>query len=234
MKSCIFIKTWINDLPWLKYCLRSIATYYSAPEIILVADRDCKPTLDSWNTQATTIHYVPNHRNGYIQQQAIKLQAHKYTDAELILYVDSDTIFIKPTTINDFLVNGLIRLLCEPYSKLPPNVPWRAITEQTLGFDVPLEYMRCFPILHHRETLECIERDYPTLQDTLYRMKSRAFSEFNVMGAYAASYSDKYLLHNLDTLPPPENCAKQFWSWGGLTEEIEQEIKDYLCTSGKA
>ena len=229
---CVFIKTWLNDLPWLRYCLESINKFYNPAPVILIADQNCKETLDSWNLpESITTHYIPNPINGYIAQQRYKLQAHHYTEADYILYIDSDTVFTRPTTINDFVVNGRIQLIIESYERLGTTVPWKAITEKYMGVPVAFEFMRRFPIVHHRQTLLDIETAFPDLQEQLKQLKNRAFSEFNLMGALAYEIvSPHYNFNIYPHTPLPEKCAEQFWSWGGLKPSIEKEIQ---CILGK-
>lgn len=228
MHNSVFIKTWINDLPWLRYCLQSIHKFYSGQdEILIIADEDCQPTLSTWGLSERVV-YVRKPRNGYIQQQALKLTAHNYTDAEYILFIDSDAIFTRPCSINEFLEGDRVKLICEHYDRLP-GIPWKALTEKHVGFSVEYEYMRQLPIVHHRSLLQQIEDEYPGLQYFLHNMKSRRFSEFNFMGAVAHYYSHpKYQFNVYPDIPLPEKRIEQFWSWGGLTPTIENQIKSYL------
>ena len=78
-------------------------------------------------------------------------------------------------------------------------------------------------MVHHRTLLEYIEENYPTLQQTLFSMKSRSFSEFNFMGAVADHIKHpNYAFVHPNDLPI---YAKQFWSWGGLSPAIRTELE---------
>lgn len=222
MHECVFIKTWINDLCWLRYCLASIEKYYTTKEVVLVLDEDCTAPTSSLPIK---IHYVPKHENGYIKQQEIKLNAHRYTRADYILFVDSDVIFTQPCSIHNFLNNDIIKLYYEPYSDLP-TIPWKEITERHFKQIVEFEYMRRFPIVHHRAVLKGIQSRYPKLNSTLNSMTTREFSEFNFMGAFAHTYMPEFYQFMLPDSTPL--VAKQYWSWGGLLPHIEKEIKENL------
>jgi hypothetical protein len=230
----IFIKSWKNDLCWLPYCLRSIQVFFpSCQEIHLVLDEECRRDVDRWGLTKETVHYVPNHPNGYLQQQAVKLHAHHYTGQQFILFTDSDCIFTRPVDRESLFSAGKPILLKTRYSSLGDLVPWQRPTECAVGFPVEFEYMRRMPILLDRETLVLAEQRFPNLANQLLEAPSKhVFSEFNFLGAIADQFQKSHYAW-ADTEQSPEPCAfaKQFWSWGGLATDIRKEIERLLAPS---
>ena len=228
MTHSIFIKTWKNDLPWLRYCLESIDRFGSGfDEIVVVADESCRGLMDSVNTESVKIHYAKDWQNGKIQQQAVKLRADTFVTSSHILYVDSDVIFFESFTPETFMKDGKPILMKTLYSTLGDAVPWRSPTERTLGWSVDWEYMRRLPSLYRTETLTAIANMFPKLQSELKAMgKRNDFSEFNVIGAFAAKmHPEKYFICDTEVWEPHQ-VAQQFWSWGGITPEVLSKIED--------
>lgn len=229
MRTCIFIKTWKKDLPWLRYCLRSIEKYVTGhDEVVIVADDDCRE-LETWTTCDPRVIYVPIHHNGYVFQQIIKLRAAEYTTCDLLLYVDSDCVFNKPTTPESFLVERKPLLLKTRYDLVGEAICWKAITEGVVGWPLHYEYMRRLPFVFWRSTVDSFREWKPELISYLYRKTDRVFSEFNALGAYADRFEQhRYSIRDTaDYLP--ESRLLQFWSWGGLTPEIRQQIEEVLA-----
>jgi len=234
MKTSIFIKTWHGGLNWLRYCLQSIRKYASeVEEVIVVSDESCFSEVRSIASEERVIS-VPNWKNGYIQQQWVKLCADSMTDSEQILFVDSDCIFYTPFTPEAFMQDGKPILLKTRYSELGDssvaNVAqkWRGITESIVKWPVEWEYMRRCPLMFLSSTIRSARKRFPRLLDHLMRLTDSGFSEFNFLGAFVEHVEpEKYCAINTIKFLPP--CpAKQFWSWGGITPEIQSEIEGYL------
>jgi hypothetical protein len=218
MTTAIFIKTYIKDLEWLKHCLDSISRFASGfSEVILVADEDCRGLIPK-NTCVTKVVFVKSWQNGYIQQQYEKLRAHELTEADTILFVDSDCVFFRPFCPDDFIVDGKPVLLKTRYESVGDGIVWKRLTESTLRFAVDFEYMRRMPLIYRRDTLIALRNAYPEMRSILFRMPGRDFSEFNVLGAFIERYeSTQYHILNTETDCLPPLFCRQFWSWGGIT-----------------
>ena len=105
---------------------------------------------------------------------------------------------------------------------------WRGITESIVKWPVEWEYMRRCPLMFLSSTIRSARKRFPRLQDHLMRLTDSGFSEFNFLGAFVEHVEpEKYCAINTIKFLPP--CpAKQFWSWGGITPEIQSEIEGYL------
>lgn len=227
MSTGIFIKTYLNDLPWLNYCMQSIQKYaIGIDEIVIAADENCRKHMDDYSEIARVI-FVPGWDNGYIQQQYVKLHADNMMKTDHILFVDSDCVFHDYFSENSFMLGRKPVLLKTRYSSLQGSggEAWKPITEKAIGWEVEWEYMRRMPMIFHRDSLTAFRNaTYPLIPD-LRRMTDRSFSEFNALGAFIERYeADRYQVVDTEKWLP-EAVAKQFWSWSGITDDIRTEIE---------
>lgn len=231
MSYSIFIKTWKDDVKWLPYTLQSIDKYgKDYDEVVIVTDRSCaeevKALPEVLNLYRVVV--VEDWGNGYIQQQWIKLSADAFIQSDYVLFVDSDCIFHTTFSEQSFMRNGKPILLKTRYGNLGGAEAWKGITEEFVGFPVHYEYMRRLPWMYRTSSLTNFKKKYPNTHHHLYYMADRSFSEFNALGAYIDKYEiDKYFITDTEVWLP-ESVAKQYWSWGGITPEIEAEINSFL------
>lgn len=230
----IFVKSYSKDYPFLLYLLRSIQKNVTGyRDVVIVVPEQDKPIIESFNLTKERVHYVKEHGNPYIFQQRVKLNADCYTEADTICFVDSDCFFFRPYNLQEELFrDGKPILMITPYSDLPPNVPWKPITERTVGFEVQHETMRRLPLTYRAEHLDRFRRHIAhihgkSLND--YIDSVTEFSEFNAIGSYILKYHPNEV-SILDTSkdPIPEQWVYQAWSWGGLLPEIVSKYERLL------
>ena len=238
----IFIRTYPGDYQWLDCCLQSIAKFCTGFRKLWVVTPQCNPqpegSLLLANGSLLPVQWKEMNDespDGYLAQQITKLYADVITDyqPDHILHVDSDVIFTRPTTPGDFLNGNKVSWYYTPYSAI--QTPWQPITEKFMGCAIPYEFMRRLPIMVPRWL-------YPKLREFAFsqhgmpiaeyiRMQpQRAFSEFNALGAYAYfKHRDQFnWQHTQEEGSMPAPLARQFHSWGGLTDEIRKEIEGIL------
>lgn len=227
MSTAIFVRSYNRDFLWLDYCARSIERYCKGfDEVVLVVPSGHQKRLNP-DTAArfTSIHGTQDHGNGYLGQQITKLNAHLYTKCDQILFVDSDCIFTKETTPESYMRDGKPLLLRTAYAEFAAGEPvhqWRKATQHFIGGDVSHEWMRRIPLMHRRDVFEDISKDYPAIEAQVY--KHGKFSEFNFVGEYVSrNCPERYTI--ADTGEPIENVAVQHWSWGGMSEGIQQKLE---------
>lgn len=235
-KTDIFIKTYGGDFEWLKYCLRSIQKYCTGfNKIILVCDEGDRPGLEEFGLTREEVFYVPLEFNGYLFQQWVKLNAHTYSDADYIMFVDSDCVFTRPTSPSDFIKSGKPVILKTPYEVVPEIKFWKDLTELTLKEEVEFEYMRRLPLIYRRDTIEnCLNHVNPFheqgLKTFISRQPNHEFSEFNLLGAYAEKYEgDKYKFLDTTKIELPETHVLQNWSWSGMSQRKKVELERLLA-----
>ncbi len=210
----IFIKSYHKDFKLLYYSLTSIKKNVTGYNniIILIPELE-KELFDTRDLpERTFVIYVKEYGNKYLLQQWFKISGHKYSNAEYILFSDSDVIFDHPINLNDFIIDGKPEILYTDYNQLPDAKCWKEVTSAFINEDQKWEFMRRNCIIYHRSTLEAIEKFQPNLEYII--MTSVRFSEFNAIGAYAFKYEkDKYNFVNTDEWQyvPPKGI--QLWSW---------------------
>lgn len=224
----VFIRTYSKDLEWLKYCLRSITKYVSGHRNVIISiPQSEKYLIDSWGlTRETVTGWNPVANNGYIDQQIDKLMAYKRTDADYILFVDSDVCFFRPIDVcSEYFRHGKPILMKTRYGLVGDAICWQKCTSDILGFNVDYEYMRRIPWLYSTSTLARLDEKVNCYQlAPLERL-----SEFNLIGAFIDKYEpDLYQIIDTekDTIPPA--CAKQLWSWSGCNDEDKKQMEEYL------
>lgn len=227
--TTIFIKTYLDDLKWLQYCLASIAKYAPSFEVVIVADENCRKTLQGWGLTREKVFYEKPQYQGYLYQQEVKLRAFEYVDTEYILYVDSDCIFTQDANEQSFLDEGYPILLKTPYEDIPEVMFWKDATEDAIGFEVNFEYMRRNGLCYRTETIKHLWDDYSIrFMPKLKMAKDRRFSEFNLIGAYIEAYESGFykIINTRDEIP--NHPIKQFWSYSGLNKKDLEEINKYI------
>lgn len=231
----IFIRTYKNDLPWLRYCLMSIQKYVTGyGKIVIGIPENQIHLLKPFNLTQETIISCPVYADDYLGQQIDKLNADVYCDSEYILFVDSDCVFTKPFNCNDLLNEGNPVMYKTNYSKVGEGICWKPITEKALNKKgIQFEYMRRLPLMYRSETIADL-REYMGLihavpmEQYVTSQPLRAFSEFNALGAFADAFcNDQYEFKNTDD-GVDENCLIQHWSWGGITPQIRKKIEEIL------
>jgi uncharacterized phage-like protein YoqJ len=203
----IFIRSYQKEFPLLQHCLYSILKFVSGFRKIIVCVREKEyerliqllqdKQFYLENLEKIQIVKALNYPDNldYCGQQISKLNADIFTDAEYILYVDSDCVFYDSFDIQNIMFdeNKKIILLIEKWEKLPDNFHvWKRFLEK-VGLPTPFEFMRRFPFLYPSSILPKV-RDYivkrynKNFQNsclTIYDNRTDNFSEFNLLGAYA-------------------------------------------------
>ena len=233
MVTDIFIRTYEKDLGWLRYCLKSIHKYVTGyRQIVICIPEPQKRLLDSWNLTAEKVVTCPVYKEDYLGQQVSKLQAYKYTDAEAIVFVDSDCCFKSPVDLSVELFEGELPIVYKTvYEHVGDAICWKEITEKTVGANLEYEYMRRLPFVFLSKTLKSASLYINILHDCnisdyVMRQPGRHFSEFNYLGAYAElNEKENYRFKDTEKEGYGNDYLKQNWSWGSITPEIKAELE---------
>ncbi len=247
--TSIFIKTCKRDLEWLDYCIRSLPFFTSEREVILIADSDCYPQVNKYTHLVDKLICLPVPCDGYLWQQVLKLQAHRFCQHELILFLDSDSIINRYCDISSLLVNGK---LCIGYRELGAYhisqmhnkflLQYNRIVKKELNIDTNYEHNMLVPGNICRSTIVELENRYPSIipvatnnaftptdllvspSTLLDWLKSdKAINEFNMMYSFAyANERDKYHWWNYDECCARDNVITFNWSWDNLDSKREK------------
>ena len=173
------------------------------------------------------IFFTQETHEGYIAQQLDKVRAYKYCKFDNILFSDSDCIYFEPFGASSLLTDdNKVILYKTKYDSLSGDVlNWRNITHRATGIYPDYEYMRCFPIMH--KAIACYELDNNLVyKQYINQLRDRSLSEFNALGVFAEKTELRRQYKFIDTAEAlPDRTAKQFWSWGGITPAIRQQLE---------
>jgi len=228
----LFIRTYPRDFQWLNYALKSIRKYVTGYRNIIV----CSPDISGLqHLTAEKVFRCDDLPDGYVGQQYTKLNAWHYTDADFITYWDSDVVATEPIDAwEEYFADLPTGEPGEPdlapiiwktkYASLCDNARiWQPVVEKWLGFKPEYEYMRRMPLTYNRDTVqECWSYlGGLRLGEYMRQAPHREFTEFNILGAYAATYQPEgYVFKDTEVEAPPPNKVVQNWSWGGMTPEV--------------
>lgn len=225
----IFIRTYSKDLEWLKYCLKSITKYATGfRDVIICIPEHEKHLISGWGlTKEKVFKWSPVSANGYVDQQINKLSAHKFTDADYVLFIDSDTCFKKKTNVTDYFTVAKPNLIKTRYELVGDAICWKEPTESILKTEVHYEYMRRMPLLYKTQTLKNLEFHLGGFKQIA---KENKLSEFNLIGAFIEliEKDEDYHIINSEIDPLPPITINQEWSWGGLNEEIRSKLEEIV------
>lgn len=237
MTTSIFIRSYRGDRFWLDYCLRSLKKFaHGFKEIVVVLPKGDEPHFDGTNFHGARVVWwddLPG--DGYLGQQHCKMYADTIVDSDYVFFVDSDC-FAEGEVHPDMYRSGVkpIQLL-RYWEGIGDAAIWEPITEKAMGFAPRFEHMAFVPLMYWRNTLtEC--RKYmegvhdKTLGQYIQSVPARSFSEFNALGAFAHAFQPH--LYDWRLADPATDgvsrIVKQYWSWGGFTEGLEEKFQKFL------
>jgi hypothetical protein len=228
MAISLFIRSYENDFEWLKYSIKSIIkNMIGVDETVLVIPDTTSHVPEEFKNFFDRIFMTQEKHTGYIAQQVTKVNAFKYCLHENILFSDSDCIYYNKFDARDYLDTDRTILLSTPYSSLSGDVlAWRGITHAATGILPDKEYMRQFPIMHKSHVCEALSNS-PIYNNYISAVIGHHLSEFNALGIIAETqYLNDYRIIDTTAYDKPfPPSAKQYWSWGGITEAIRKELE---------
>ena len=164
---------------------------------------------------------------GFLRHEHVIMCSDEFTDSDFIFHMDSDVMFVEPTTPDDYVVDGKPVLLHASYHWLVTEQQanlgmWKDGVEKSIGGTSDHEYMRRPQIVHHRKTYvkarERIEANTGKSCADYIRSCENAFPqtfcEFNTLGEVAWRYfRSDYLWPDqaLGEFPKPHKVV-QWWS----------------------
>jgi hypothetical protein len=237
MTCDIFIRSYYKDFEWLSYCLASIERYCDGfRSVVVVVPETSRAWLGKLRLPASGVRleFCRAYRDDYLGQQATKMSADLFTDADFICHVDSDCIFAQRTTPEDLIPCGKPRVLLRANELLGRHRPWQRPTEEFLGWPVAYDFMQQPPFtfprsLYAQTRSHCDRLHNVDIERYITSRTTRGFSEFNALGAYAYRYcAASFLWVDTSAEGPREAGCRWYWSWGGLTPEIRSEIEAVL------
>ena len=226
----IFIRTYEGDFAWLDYCLRSIRLHLAGwSEVVVCVPRGQEAGLRPLLTTERLVTCEP-FADDYVGQQVSKLLAHRHARGKFVLFVDSDVVFRKGASVEDYFRDGRPVIRKERYDELsfPAARCWQPIVEELFGVRPEWEYMRNGGVMaFDRETLLRFEERFPDIEAYAKGRPYRSFTEFNYLGFFAEqTHPGLYRFVDLRRDPAGPTPHVCFWSWGGLGLKVQHEMEE--------
>ncbi len=208
----IYIKTYAKVADWHVWAMKSIEKYCTGfRRTLVVGDQPSE---------------------GYQQMQVMKLTADRQTDADFILFTDSDCIFALPVTPETYMRDGKPIWLHRSWGAAVKQegdtvLKWQRGMRKFFGIEPPREFMCRHPEMIPRWLLSafrlfCQTRHGMTMEQWV--LADHEFADWNMLGMYAWLYH-RECFHwiDQDAETPPTITVKQYW--GGHTP-IEPHIAE--------
>lgn len=245
----IYLKTYLKDYLLANYCLKSIAMFVTGyRQIIIEAPEHGGNTGGERSTEANCLAIphklegkmklvnAADRAPGYIDQQAKKLGAFKHTDADYLLYVDSDCCFQRTFDVSEMFKDGKSTWQYTPFTEARPDQQgaWQPVMTKFLGKPSPNEFMRRHPHVLPRWLPEEMDKfcryrhgmsldEYIMAQGDPAKPLQLSFSEFNCAGFFAWEFFKDRIAWVTDAEATPAPLVQGF-TWGG-----DQRIKDDIA-----
>lgn len=241
---------------WLRYCLRSVMRFAKGfRQVKILVPIEDMSAMSPLLTEFTDYYGIPMRvamfedwpGKGFLRHEHVIMCADEHTDADFIYHMDSDCLFVEPTTPEDYIVDGKPVLLYGSYHWLVTTQQanlgmWQDGVQKAIGGQSVNEFMRRPQIVHHRKTYakarECIEAhtgkscaDYIRSCENEY---PQTFGEFNTLGEVAwRHFHSDYCWKNqeMGEFPKPHKVV-QFWSHASPDQPQKPYYKDqpFECT----
>lgn len=225
----ICIKSYAPDYPWLVYCMRSIAKFCTGFNQTIVM----MPRKEPLAGLTAEVSVLLDTEESYKHQQVAKLNADHHTQADYLVYVDSDMVFTRPVTPDFFFHDGKPIWVVSPWASIyrsDEKRAWYHVMAKCLQEAPPYEFMRKCAVVVPRHVLAGfrahIEKLHGCSMDHyVVSQPGNEFSEYNCLGFYCWLYHrDEFHWHDTSIDGIPAWPWKQYWSWGGLKPDIRAEL----------
>jgi hypothetical protein len=194
--------------------------------------------------------------HGYIKQMVVKCMCFEDVSTDFIVYIDSDVIFTNNYSPTSSIKDDKIKWFIQKRNEYNTNMEFWKVWEESVN-KMTKEKMNIFymsnefPFILKRKTIEdayykfieihgmdyntfcknLLELNNVSINDPItgkngkFSIMASIFEEFEYLGWYSYNFTNDYLFTETREI---YDFKKQFWSHGGLTEEIEKEIKNIL------
>lgn len=252
----VLIRSHHKDFEWLVYALRSIAKYFTGFQGTTIVYPNCeteqfKPLLDQFDVRLHGFDQAEG--KGHLHGMVMMASADQFlpSGTKYVLTTDSDGIFKMPCAPEHFAHADKPYWIARSWESLATDDPgnpgrkiisdnaqWRGVTAEQLGFDPELftmcvnaQLMPLDILPSYRQHLERLHRK-PFVQ---YMTEGRnefppTRVDFNALGAFFHKHH-RERFHWFDVMHPPfpGDRKKSYWSWGGISLAIREEIEKLIA-----
>jgi hypothetical protein len=199
----IFIRSFHRDRYWLALALRSIAAFVSGHRrVVVVVPRSSLGRMEPTDiaSHGVQLRVCGDYADDYLGQQVTKLHADLYTDADVILHLDSDQVFVAPCDLSARLFDrGRPRMAWEQDSVRPRTDGWRRCPTAFLGEPVQPDVTGPPPLVVPRDV-------YPRIRAFCRETHGMSIRRY-AFAVGAAQFCEFALLRGFVLAREPERCA---------------------------
>lgn len=171
----IVIRSYYRDQHWLALALRSIELFVTGyRQVVVVLPRASLARVGGGVIPASPrvrMCTCPDYADDYLGQQLTKLQADCFTDAQTIVHLDSDQIFVAPCELSDRLFDGGRLRVAFSSGGRPETDGWRRSPAEFLGRPVLVDLTTPPPLALPRDV-------YAAVRDLCQRIHQRSIADY--------------------------------------------------------
>ena len=227
MTPCIdvVIRSYFRDFHWLQLALASIHAFLRGYRQVLLIIPES--SADRWkeslipNGLPLRLVTCEDYIDDYLGQQVSKLYADEFTDADYLVHLDSDCVFVRPTVVWQDLFREEKPIHIYRNRSIRPTIDgWRNSIPIVLGINTNREFMVTLPAVYPRKIYVELRqfvmiRHGLKLSSLVLAQRPDQFSEFSVLGAYAFEYMQYYFTWiEAETESLADWPCIQFWGRG--------------------
>ena len=218
----IVIKTFPRDYEWLPYLFRSVAKYATGWRqiIVLIEQHYEPPELPDGARLVRCRQYEGTECPTSIGVPMERLGAWRHSDAEVLVFIDSDCVFCRSTDLQADPTINIERpvVLWREWDENQPSRRWRAPAAVALGFKPPYWTMLRYPFVFPRGVMQgCWE-----FCGGEERLRTIDLTDWEVICNFALVHRPEAVtkVHISEAGPA---CVHQFWNKGGATHPLTNE-----------
>ncbi|MET9450145.1 hypothetical protein [Streptomyces cinerochromogenes] len=219
----IVIRSFHRDRRWLRLALRSVSVFASGHrQVVVIVPRSSLARMDREEIESDRVrlHVCRDYADDYLGQQITKLHADLYTDAEAVLHLDSDHVFVAPCDLRARLFDhGRPRMAFDSGSTRPATDGWRQCPAAFLGEPVGPDVTSPPPVVVPRDVYAalrgfCREKHGVSIARYAFAAGVGRFCEFALLRGFALTRErERYAWVDGARRPLLPEC-RNFWSRG--------------------
>lgn len=231
----VIIRSYFRDFSWLRLALKSIDVFLSGYRrvLLILPESSADRWSDAWAPRGLSLQLraCEDYQNDYLGQQVSKLYADELSDADYLVHLDADCVFLKPAKIErDFFNDGKPTHIYRKKSQRPPVDGWRTSVHRVLGIRTEMEFMVAMPAIYPRDIYAALRRVIAnrTGQDPkafVLSQRPDQISEFSLLGAYAYRFMrSQFAWIDADQARLDDWPCTQFWGRGCSPSDIVSRL----------
>lgn len=241
MEIDIFIRSYYRDWEWLNLALQSTALFVTGFRcVVVVIPRSSVARMDLTSLEKmhrVRVEVCDDYRDDYLGQQVTKLYADTFTDAEVIVHLDSDQVFVEHCDLRRTLIDGSkVKIGYQSGNMRPAADGWRKCVPDFFGRDVAVDVTGPLPLAIQRLTYAelrrmCRDRHGLSLADYAQARSADRFSELALLRAVILIRGlPHYTWLDLRDRPLIAAC-RTFWSRAQSPEQVRNSLPPELSAN---